>query len=424
MSRLAYVFPGQGSQYAGMGDQLYTRFATAKRVFELSSDTLGLDMKKLCFEGSMEKLTETQYTQPAVLTVSYAAYQCFSEETGLVPDILTGHSLGEITALACAGAVTFEDALRIVKERGRIMQETSLNGDWSMAAIMGADPLMIEQICRELSEDNAEVYISNYNSTQQTVVSGHTKAIGKLAARLGDSCKVIPLNVSGPFHSPFMEKASRLFAETLGRFTFHEFQCPVISNVTGMPYERDEVPTLLMKQIVQPVNWIACMNYCKEFGVQDVIEFGPGKVLGKLVTANMPEVRLFQAGELQQLDVLKEEMNMVGGRLSTPGSGIITKCLAIAVTTQNYNNDSKDYHQEVVLPYRIIEQIQEKVEKEHRTATEEEQLTALASLEQIMRAKKVPEEEWSVRLKELELLARGSERLKSHIQYPDGVSVL
>lgn len=416
MSLLAYVFPGQGAQYAGMGTELITRFASARRVFQLSGDLLRMDMEKLCREGGLEQLSRTEMAQPAILTFGYASFLAFLEETGLFPDLMAGHSLGEITALTCAGAIRFEDALLLVRQRGRLMQEAVPPGEGGMAAVIGVPREQIERWCQSLAAETGMISPSNYNTPVQTVVSGTTEAVRRLS-RLAEEQggRAVSLQVSAPFHSPLMEQASILFGQELLRYRYREPRCKVLSNVTGKPYGEDDIPRLLRRQIVCPVDWIACTNYMAEGGVTDVVEFGPGKVVGKLVSANMPLVRILTAGELEELETLKTELSLATGRSARPlGTAFVSRCLAIAAATQNHNPDAREYREEALPQYRKLEDIMDAIQREERRPTEEEQLAAASALERIMMVKRTPQSEWLLRKRQLSLLAGDIERLKFH----------
>ncbi|MBW1659455.1 MAG: ACP S-malonyltransferase [Deltaproteobacteria bacterium] len=284
MTRWAFVFPGQGAQTVGMGKSFVENSPAAKAVFEEASDTLSLDMEKMCFEGPEETLRLTENTQPAILTVSIAAYRVFSEEVGLTPSYLAGHSLGEYAALVAAGVFAFRDAVYAVKQRGKFMQEAVPVGVGAMAAVLGLPSDKVTEICEKAAEGDV-VDPANFNSPGQVVISGHKDAVeraGALAKEAGAK-KVIPLSVSAPFHSALMKEAGERLKDVLEGFEIGKMTTPVIANVTAKPYEsEDEVIPMLVKQVSSPVYWEQTMETMRGLGVDRVVELGPGKVLSGL----------------------------------------------------------------------------------------------------------------------------------------------
>ncbi|RTZ94514.1 MAG: [acyl-carrier-protein] S-malonyltransferase [Deltaproteobacteria bacterium] len=284
MTRWAFVFPGQGAQKVGMGKSLVENSQAAREVFEEASDALSMDMQALCFDGPEETLRLTENTQPAILTVSIAAYRAFSEEVGLAPSCLAGHSLGEYAALVAAGVFSFKDAVYAVKQRGKFMQEAVPVGVGAMAAVLGLPREKVVEICEKAAEGEV-VDPANFNSPGQVVISGHKGAVeraGELAREAGAK-KVVPLSVSAPFHSTLMTRAGERLKEVLDTFNIGKMSIPVVANVTGKPYEsEDEVVPMLVKQVSSPVYWDQTMETVRDLGVDRVIELGPGKVLSGL----------------------------------------------------------------------------------------------------------------------------------------------
>lgn len=286
LAKIGLVFPGQGSQYVGMGKKLYEHFPEVREIFHRADDVLGYSIKKLCFEGPEEELKLTYNTQPALLVTSYSVFKVISSRVAIPVEFMTGHSLGEYTALLCAGSIRFEDAVSIVHKRGKFMQEAVPVGKGGMIAVLGLEDFEVEEACKEVPKELGIVTPANYNSPGQIVVSGETKALDALVEILKDKgCKkVVPLPVSAPFHSPLMEKASEKLAEELKNIEIKEPKVPVISNVTGEPYTSvDDIKSLLVTQIKSPVRWIDCVKYMIEKGVNEFIELGAGKVLTGLI---------------------------------------------------------------------------------------------------------------------------------------------
>ena len=282
---IAYIFPGQGSQHAGMGKDLADNFAVARQVFEEANDALGFDLAALCYNGPEEDLKLTANTQPAILTVSVAALRILETETGLTPACAAGHSLGEYSALVCAGGLTFADAVRTVRQRGTFMQQAVPVGTGAMAAILGLDLASLDEVCRDAAQGQV-VSPANYNSDGQVVIAGHSEAVARAIelARQKGAKRAMPLPVSAPFHCSLMIPAGERLARVLDGIAVHELSLPVVSNVEAAPnQDAARVRDLLVRQVSAPVRWeesIACMV---SLGVDSYIEIGPGKVLTGLV---------------------------------------------------------------------------------------------------------------------------------------------
>lgn len=285
------LFPGQGSQTVGMGKALYQRFPAVRQLFALADEILGFSITQLCFEGPIEKLTLTANAQPALLLVSMAALQVLKTEHGLSPVAAAGHSLGEFSALVAAGSLQFEDALRLVRERGLAMQEAVPPGQGSMVAIFGLQFAEVEQLCGELARGEV-VSPANDNGAGQVVIAGHKGAVDRVAqaARQAGAKRVVPLPVSAPFHCSLMAPAAKRLAKTLSTIPLQAPQLPVISNVTGLPYPDDaeEIRQLLIEQVTHPVRWQDCLRTLANYGCSTALEVGPGRVLTNLAKRTFP----------------------------------------------------------------------------------------------------------------------------------------
>lgn len=280
----AFLFPGQGSQYSGMGKDLTDNFDAAKLVFEEANDALGFDLAAMCFSGSEDELKLTANTQPAILTTSIAALRVLEQETGLQPAFAAGHSLGEYSALVAVGALSLADAVKVVRQRGTFMQEAVPVGVGAMAAIMGIDASELEQLCKEAAEDEV-VAPANFNSPGQIVIAGHATAVERamILAKNAGAKRALPLPVSAPFHSALMAPAAKRLEETLQAVAVNAFSCPVVGNVEAAPYqEAERVKSLLVEQVCAAVRWDESVLKMKELGVTNYIEIGPGKVLSGL----------------------------------------------------------------------------------------------------------------------------------------------
>ncbi len=282
MSKIAFVFPGQGSQQVGMMKEFYDKYPVVRDVFNEADEALGFSMTDLCFKGPEEDLRLTKNTQPAILTASVAAMKVL-EEHGVKPDMAAGHSLGEYSALVCAGAVSFSDAVRTVRKRGQYMQEAVPVGEGAMAAIIGLDTGKIEEICQKIQETMGKaVQAVNYNCPGQIVIAGATEAVQKAADELKEAgaTRALMLAVSAPFHSTLMQPAADKLALELQKVTFHDAKFPVIANVTAKAETKvDEIRELLVQQAAHPVMWESSVRTMLAAGAGIFIEAGPGRVL-------------------------------------------------------------------------------------------------------------------------------------------------
>lgn len=276
MSKTAFLFPGQGVQKCGMGKDFYENSSQAAKLFEEASEALRLDMKALCFEEN-DRLDQTEYTQAALVT-TYLAMCRELESRGVKPDITAGLSLGEYAAIAAAGAMSDLDAIRLVRKRGMLMQNTVPAGEGAMCAILALDEKKIEEILSEIPD----VTIANYNCPGQIVITGKTAAVEMAAVRLKEAGarRTLMLNVSGPFHSPMLEPAGAALRQELEQVTFQRLQIPYVTNVNACEItDASEIPELLVRQMYSPVRWMQSMEYMLKSGVDTFVEIGPGKTL-------------------------------------------------------------------------------------------------------------------------------------------------
>ena len=302
----AIFFPGQGSQSPGMGKELAENFAVARQVFEEADDALGFAISRLCFDGPAEDLQLTENTQPAILTVSVAAYRAMQEAGIGPPAFVAGHSLGEYSALVAAGALSLSDAVRTVRARGRYMQEAVPVGTGAMAAVIGGELGDIERICAEAS--NGQVCsIANFNSPNQAVIAGHTEAVDRAVELLsGVAKRVIKLKVSAPFHCALMKPAEDRLALDLESLNFSEPQVPVVTNVDARATTApDELRAALVRQVSAPVRWVESMQLLIEQGAGTFIEAGPGKVLSGLMRQISRDVKMLNVEDAASLETTR-----------------------------------------------------------------------------------------------------------------------
>src|SRR5215217_6573418 len=304
--QLVIIFPGQGSQSPGMGKELFEKFPVARQVFEEADDALDFSISRLCFEGPAEELQLTENTQPAILTVSVAAFRA-TQETGIgAPAFVAGHSLGEYSALVAAGALSLPDAVRTVRARGRYMQDAVPVGTGAMAAVIGGELADIKRICAEASGDQV-CSIANFNSPNQAVIAGSTEAVDRAIERLnGVAKRVIKLKVSAPFHCALMKPAQDRLAPDLERLSFNEPAMPVVTNVDARATTApDELRAALVRQVSAPVRWLESMQLLVQQGVDTVVEAGPGKVLSGLMRQMDRDVKTLNVENAASLEATR-----------------------------------------------------------------------------------------------------------------------
>jgi len=285
MTKYAFVFPGQGAQVVGMGKEMAEAYPEAAAVFKAADEALGFSLSEIIWNGPEDTLRLTYYTQPAILTTSIAMYEVFKSQ-GVTPVCTAGHSLGEYSALVAAGAISFEDAVRVVHARGKFMDEAVPAGLGAMSAVMGMDRHELTDICAEVTAEHGPVELANINCPGQIVISGKAEAVAKAGEVIKDKgAKVTPLVVSGPFHSSLMSPAADKLAEVLAGVEIRDAQVPVIANVTGKPVQSAaDIREALVKQVASSVLWEdSVRTMIGELGVESIIEIGPGKVLRGLI---------------------------------------------------------------------------------------------------------------------------------------------
>lgn len=305
MSKIAFIYPGQGAQKAGMGADFYENSAIAGKMFDKAGEVLQLDMKALCFEEN-DKLDVTEYTQAALVTTCLAMTKV-AEDKGLKPDITAGLSLGEYCAIAAAGGMDDMDAIRLVRKRGILMQNTVPAGEGAMCAVMAMDASAIEKVIETIDG----VTIANYNCPGQIVITGRTEAVGIAAEKLKEAGakRAIMLNVSGPFHSPLLKKAGEELAEELKNTALHTLQIPYVTNVTAEKVDDiSATRVLLAEQVSSPVRWMQSMENMIADGVDTFVEIGPGRTLAGFMKKINRDVKVYNISAWEDIEKVVGEL--------------------------------------------------------------------------------------------------------------------
>lgn len=279
MNKVAFLFAGQGAQKLGMARDLYETFPIVKETFDKASHVLGYDLREL-IDKDLDKLNQTKYTQPAILTTSTAIYRLILKEIGLRPDMVAGLSLGEYSALVASGAIRFEDAVVLVSRRGQLMEAAAPAGSGKMVAVLNSDRQIIEDACKKASQFGI-VSPANYNTPKQIVIGGESIAVNAAVEELKQQGvkRLIPLNVSGPFHTALLKPASQKLSDVLDKVHFSVSEIPVIGNTEAQIMKKDDIKSLLARQVMEPVRFDESIETMKKMGMTQVVEIGPGKVL-------------------------------------------------------------------------------------------------------------------------------------------------
>jgi len=309
MEKTAVIFPGQGSQYLGMGKDFYQTYLQAQQIFKKADQILGYSLSRVIFEGSEEELRKTVNTQPAILTTSLAIWSVF-QELNITPDYMAGHSLGEYSALTAAGSMSIENALELVKKRSQFMEDAVPNGEGTMAAVMGMESELLESFCKKVTEEGDSVELANLNTPSQLVVSGTRGGVEKLmkVAKENGARRVIPLPVSGPFHSRLMQPAKEDLKPYVNSANILEPSIPVVMNVNARPETSPlRIRTNLIDQVISPVQWTASVEQMIDEGVSTFIEIGPGNVLSGLVKKINKSVKTYSIQDIVSFEKFKED---------------------------------------------------------------------------------------------------------------------
>ena len=311
----AFLFPGQGAQYVGMGKDIYEKYEEAKEIFDKASEISGIDVKKICFEGPEEELNKTKNTQIAILVTSLAILEVL-KKNGINAKITCGLSLGEYAALIYSGIISFETGISLIKKRGYYMGSLIPDEEYKMAAVIGLDSCKIEEICNKIKKEGKFVVPANYNCSTQTVISGEKEAVEIAIEELKNAGakRVIPLNTSGPFHTEKLIKAKEAYEKELENIDFNienNNNVKVIKNIDGTFYnENDDIKEILSKHIISPVRFDKAIKLMKEEQIEEYVEIGPGKTLTGFIRKDNKEAKTYNINNLESLEKYLEEENV------------------------------------------------------------------------------------------------------------------
>lgn len=396
MNNIIVMFPGQGSQHVGMGKDWYDKYESVKALFEKASNVIGYQLEELCFNGPLNELTQTDVAQVAVLTTSYAMFQVMQEEKQLPISYVTGHSLGEITALAAGGAISFEDAVKLVKVRGEAMAACTREEKTGMAAVVNVLAEQVEDIVKEYNQNQHNIQIANYNSDSQTVLAGKVDEISEICSVIEEKgIRAVRMNVSGAFHSSYMQNAVAPYVAALESMEINLPKIPVISSVTGKVYSSvEEIKNTLSKQLTNPVVW---KDIVSEFSNREVrlwVEVGPKKVLKKLVASMVHNADVITLEEDYKNNYAVIDTVL---KRKSKDPNIIGLCMGTVVATKNSNWDEQEYATGVIQNYKRLEDLQAKVEQNEVTVDDVAE-EAINILRTILTTKKVSIEEQEARI--------------------------
>lgn len=395
-----FMFPGVGSHYTGMGAYLYHRYSMARETFEEASDTLHLDMTSLCFsKDQQQQLNRLEHAQAALVCVSVAAYRVFVQEMEFEPDAMLGYSLGEYSALCCAGAASLSDTLQLVYQRGAIVSRQAAAIDGTMAWVTNLEATVVEETCREMSTTADPVYLSAYDTPYKTSISGShrmIRAVGEALVERGGI--VIPIQMSGPFHSPWMQPAADEFKPLVHSVALRPPRIPVIANWNGRPYgdQVEEVATNLVLQLVNPVHWHSSAEYALQRGMRVAVEIGPKNVLQYLMKSLSPTLRTFTFDK--EKDVLEASRGLLVQ--DSDYLSIMARCLTAVVAVKNRNASREEYAKYVMEPYRQIEARYEALRAAEERPLYEDAVAAIDMLKLALETKRVPVQEGNHRMQQ------------------------
>ncbi len=402
--KVALLFPGTGTQYAGMFQGFYDRYAVVRATFEEAGDVLQFDLSNAILDRGLFGEMGVAAAQASIFVCSIAAYRAFQQEAGIKPFCMAGHSMGEFSALTCAGAFRFQDALQAVWRRGQWMEEAVPEGGGLIAAVKHLPADAVKAQCAANAGEDRILDIACYNAPDQLVIAGHRAAVQTAAASLeAMGGQVVPLSANIPFHTSLMQPAADKLREELQRYAVREPNCPVISNVTARPHQgAASLIEHLTLQLTHPVRWEETIRYMQEEGAAYAVELGPGTVLKKLCRRIARNIRAYAWDDRDDFASIAAM-----GKLE---AAFLDRCLTIAVSTRNLNGEERNYRREVTEPYERIRQIRHECEQAGQEPPQERLNEAFACVRRILQYKQVDADQRDALLSELELALRGHDR--------------
>ena len=390
MEKIAIVFPGQGSQFVGMGERFYESYDIAKKTYEEACEVLNFNVMDLCFKGSLLKLNKNHNMQVAVFVTNVAISRVYFEEIKIPPQFCAGHSVGEYSALVAAGAVSFRDALKMIEYRGKLSNKIYAENTGSMSIVENIDLNTLKAIIPE------NVFISNYNSQNQFTICAENQVLEKTETELIENgAKVTPLLASPPFHSPLMGSIREDFKKYLKQFRYYPLRFPIILNISGKPFcAFEKIPDVLSDQLIKPVLWYDSVKSLEFYGVTKIIEMGPKNLVMNLIDNSIKDksIQLYCFSQKKdRADLMKLFSGMENYKTNIPQ--FLPRCLAFAVSTPNRNWDKKEFTTGVIEPYENIMKIVNDLEEKNKEPDIEQMKQGLELLKKILTTKKIPAEE-------------------------------
>lgn len=408
---IAVIFPGSGSQYVGMVRTLFQQYPTIRKTFQEANDALGFDLTRICLQGNTIQLNKIQNMLLTIYTTSVAFFRLYMEELGVPPLYLTGHSLGEYSALTCSGALPFEDGLQIVRYRCEIAEEVAKEQEGVMTILKNVTPSLVERECQAVSTQGAVVTVACYNSPTQVMISGNEKAVMEAEKRIlnhEEKAQIVPIIGGAPYHSPLMRSKADELKDKLSQLKWREIQWPVISNVDALPYpSKEEITNILTLQLYSPVQWEKTIRFLQNHQVTIAIEMGPKNILKNLLKENTDRITPFSFDEKLDRKTLFSMFQKVDTALDEDKKNkeirlkAITMCLTHAVSTRNNNLDSDEYDAKAVTLYEDVKKMKDNLKENSLKPTDEQVIHALEMLDCIFQTKKTPNSEQDLRFNQI-----------------------
>jgi [acyl-carrier-protein] S-malonyltransferase len=395
MKTMVFMFPGQGSQYVGMGKTLCDKYRVAQETFREANQNLGYDIKKICFNGPHDVLSDTINTQPAILTTTVAAWRVFTEEFGLEPDLTVGHSFGTLSALVCAEAISFTDALGIAKLKGEYAKKYAGKIKSAMIAVDGIKQKNIEEVCNKVKKKDS-VFIGIINSDKQIVVSGEEPSVESVEKELAkQGGRIERLSINAPFHTPLMKESAEKTKRAIAKFKFNKPNWPILSSITNKLHKDYKILVDdLYLDLVKPTNWLGSIKFLAKNKVATGIEIGPKAVLKKIVDSTTYKIDVHSFISPKDIEPLKIELKLD----KKAKEEVIIAVLRIFASTPNFNKNLDEFEKGAAEPFRQVKKLRLDKQKKDQEPTLKETIWSLEKLKSIIDTKHLPEKEKKERL--------------------------